>query len=271
MTKKRSPKEIIESNSSPKLEQSYLKFPGQEMTYVAKNPKEKSVELDSRKARKLWGGNKGKSWTHIHTHPYHEKGQSTSQERYNSLPSPNDVRNFLLEDKEKRMIIAQVDPEDGMLYGYFIFRKTKQTPKFGHTRIPSLLERLKSLFIETPVSKELMDAVNDYNISYQRGTFENYYPSAEGGIERLADKFHLQYRFVPGSKKEVYTHRMKKKSKILVFVSISSLLLATFFFNSSITGNVISNLTIKNSSLIGAGLFLIGIASALFYFRVKKY
>jgi len=44
---------------------------------------------------------------------------------------------------------------------------------------------------------------------------------------------------------------------------------AIFFLSVNITGNAIANLTTKTSSIIGAGLFVLGIVGSYFWFRKK--
>jgi hypothetical protein len=52
-------------------------------------------------------------------------------------------------------------------------------------------------------------------------------------------------------------------------LTIGGFTLALLFFSPTLTGNAIANLTTKTSSIIGAGLFVVGIVGSYFYFKKK--
>jgi len=52
-------------------------------------------------------------------------------------------------------------------------------------------------------------------------------------------------------------------------IGISALTLSLIFLSPTLTGNAIANLTTKTSSIIGAGLFIVGIVGSYFYFKRK--
>lgn len=60
----------------------------------------------------------------------------------------------------------------------------------------------------------------------------------------------------------------KKVSETTAIIGLSGSIL---FLSSNLTGNVISNLSLKTSNIIGVVLFLVGIAGGFLYFRRKSY
>lgn len=67
---------------------------------------------------------------------------------------------------------------------------------------------------------------------------------------------------------------LEKKKKLEQIVSgvvgVGGVLGSLFFLGSGVTGNAIGNISQSSSSWIGIVLFLVGMAGALFYFRIKK-
>jgi hypothetical protein len=53
--------------------------------------------------------------------------------------------------------------------------------------------------------------------------------------------------------------------KLPLIITVSSLILASFFISFNITGNVIGNVTINN--YLGVSFFIVGIVAAFLYFR----
>ena len=69
-------------------------------------------------------------------------------------------------------------------------------------------------------------------------------------------------------KNELDIHKSGKKG--LVGIASAVLMIGGLFFLSpNLTGNAIVNLTTKTSSIIGAGLFIVGIVGSYFWFRKK--
>ncbi len=57
--------------------------------------------------------------------------------------------------------------------------------------------------------------------------------------------------------------------KLVSIITISSLTLSILFLSPTLTGNSIANLTTKTSSIIGAGLFIVGIVGSYFWFKKR--
>ena len=80
-----------------------------------------------------------------------------------------------------------------------------------------------------------------------------------GKIKPLANKFHLNINDL------VEIDRPKSGW----FTAILGLAGSIFFLSANITGNALGDITNPTSNLIGLGLFLVGLVSALVYFRKK--
>jgi tetratricopeptide (TPR) repeat protein len=71
-------------------------------------------------------------------------------------------------------------------------------------------------------------------------------------------------------------NRLKEKrgerglaGKVIIIISISSFILALFFFSTNITGNAIGNLTSSNSNIIGICLLVIGLVMGYLWMNGK--
>ena len=49
------------------------------------------------------------------------------------LPSSDDLKIFLRDDKAKSMYIAQQNAKNGEVEGYFVLMKTRKTKPYGHS------------------------------------------------------------------------------------------------------------------------------------------
>lgn len=58
--------------------------------------------------------------------------------------------------------------------------------------------------------------------------------------------------------------------KTIAAIVIVSLIGGIFFLSTNITGNAIKNLTISTSSIIGAGLVVVGLGTGFYYFKNRK-
>jgi hypothetical protein len=211
-----------------------------------------------------------KRYTQLHTHPIPLDHQGLSEEMYISLPSSADVWDFLVDDNEETMVVAQTNAENKGLNGYFVLRKTKKTPKSGITKIPGLLGKLKNVFIKEEVPREMQDCMNEYHVYSERSAYENTPYSAEYGIRQLADKMHLQYRFVPANEKQVYTGRIKPRRRTIIgAISGICLLISLLLPQKVFTGNVIG-LSEQTSSLVAIWFFISGLIIGSFYLKSNK-
>lgn len=87
------------------------------------------------------------------------------------------------------------------------------------------------------------------------------------------DNFGIRRRFIPvggyhlrGSR-FVKSDKKSLETKISGTTAIIGLLGSILFLSANLTGNVISNLSLKTSNMIGVVLFLVGVAGAFFYVR----
>ncbi len=72
---------------------------------------------------------------------------------------------------------------------------------------------------------------------------------------------------------ELYEELGRKKnleSKLSSIIAVSSIAISLIFLSTNLTGFTISNLTQQTSSIIGIILFIIGLISALYYFKRRK-
>ncbi len=61
--------------------------------------------------------------------------------------------------------------------------------------------------------------------------------------------------------------RQSLEKKLIGIISISGFVLSLFFLSSNITGNVVGNLTLRSSSFIGGGLFILGLVTGFFWLK----
>ena len=180
------------------------------------------------------------------------------------------------EKYEKTQIIAQQDQETKKVHGYTILKKTKNT------------KRPEKSKLDTPFLKFLISDRNNYlaiddnnkNLSqYRQKGF--IFGEQKEALGRIAEEYGLKYKFVPAKgfkfdknlmsfiPQKGKTLEEKFGEKLNPLISSVSLLLGLIFLSPSITGNAIANLTTKTTSIIGAGLFIVGIVGSYFYFRKK--
>jgi len=94
------------------------------------------------------------------------------------------------------------------------------------------------------------------------------------GMEDLAAKYNLQYKFVPEkgyffNQGSLRFEKKKLEQIVSTVVAVGGFLGSLFFLGSNVTGNAIGNLSKNSGSGIGIILFLIGLAGVFFYFRKK--
>ncbi len=179
------------------------------------------------------------------------------------------------------MVIVQLSVKTGKVEGYLIFRKQK---KFNGPRNLGREEATEYKWLrEESCGKSPAELLSS--------------------IEDLAQKYGLRYKYLPAEGYEVSKNRawfIKKglEGKVEGTTAILGLLASIFFLSANLTGNAISNLSLKNSNMIGVMLFLfivipcalgtgtlsplglgscprvntrlLGIAGAFFYFRKHK-
>lgn len=109
------------------------------------------------------------------------------------------------------------------------------------------------------------------------GYSESYSPTRRysGKEERDISKSNIAYLKNLGREAGIRLHREAQKKKSLeqrlsAIIGIVGFGSSTFFLGSNITGNAIGTLSQSSGNFIGIVLFLVGIVSALFYFKSKK-
>jgi len=244
MIKRRSPKEIIESVDKPGLEETWVKLPRQEPKSISILRRGGWVRSRSEKDRYT-----------IHTHP----------DPYQREPSPRDFTKFLSLNDRKTMVVAQTNPENGKLIGYFILRKTKKTPQIDsrYAFFDKMLNLVTSgLYEGKTIGTELRNL--------RRYSGEEY-PEK---FRELMIKYNLKYKYfrvkdtLGGGPKET---KKSLEGKLAMIVSISGFILSAFFLSTNLTGNAIADLSTKTTSFLVAGSIIIGLVAGFFWFRSCKH
>ncbi len=182
-TKRYTPKEIIESGKNPKLEDAYIKLPSQEIYNVARKRESYEVNINLEKINHALNKAKRDKYTAVHTHPVEERGliknllgESNQNPKECLFPSVMDLLSFLKSPKEKASIIAARGTKTGKVYGYFIMRKTKQTP--------------------IDLSKESLRPLDAYKFENRLLTESSDIESRKEQLKRISDRYHLATRWI---------------------------------------------------------------------------
>ncbi|MDD5191636.1 MAG: hypothetical protein PHH54_02060 [Candidatus Nanoarchaeia archaeon] len=147
-------------------------------------------------------------------------------------------------------------------------KKLKNSSDYYYSRAPLYEEAAQSAVSERKVKKAI-----------------NYFRKAAGFYEELEGSSVAEHgagyfeKYVNSKNRCLKNaERLKKVSegkwhglegKSFAIIALFSLIFSFLFLLPNLTGNVIANLTTKNSSIIGAGLFVLGIIGSYFYFRKK--
>ena len=242
--KKKRPIKIIESAKDPQLESDYMHFPGEELFETPGVERSKyGTSTDSEEIEKIIG--KRKRYTSIHTHPRVKYNLLGIKLKGSIVPSFNDIRTFLMNPKMKYMGIAQRDTETGEVGGLLYMQKSK---RFG------------------PLGYELDDK-DDKKLYKKAGQL--------GGLPGVMQVYKLNHKLLPadGYKVDRSGIRFVKEKgeslekKLISIISLMGLGVGIFFLSPTLTGNVIANLTTKTSSIIGVGLFIVGIVGTFIYYK----
>jgi len=248
--KKRNPRQIIESSSSD-IEHIYIKMPRQELQEITLKGTDSNAEPDDKKLLEIlkrgeYKDNLGLSrlpqYTQVHTHPV-RYGEKTN----GAMPSSADFRVFLNDSLIKTMVIAQQNTKTGEVEGYMILRKKVKAPKekqqLGRHSIP------------------------------QYALAEIGRTDRVAEIKKIAQEYHLQYRWIPAKgyllPKGGWSFRKKGLEKIAITTAIIGVFTGLFLLSSNITGNVIGSLNRTSTNWIGVILFVIGLVGAFAYFKKR--
>ena len=118
--KRKSPKEIIESEKEKGVEHAYFKLPRGELVDISLQKEEGSVNPSQYLVNQLLDKANKKQYVQIHTHPG-GRGETLS-----GVPSQEDFQHFLGLKNIKTMVIAQRDKKTGEVQGYVLLKKTKK-------------------------------------------------------------------------------------------------------------------------------------------------
>jgi|TARA_Y100000031_G_scaffold13671_1_gene14402 hypothetical protein len=265
MKKKKSPRKIIESAKNPERESMYAKYPGGEITDIAKRRGKYSTSMSYNKLKKI-KDKRGESHTHIHTHPSSFNLRKISPENRGSakmmfendlytFPTYSDINSFLQNKDQKTMVIVGRDPKTGKVGRSVFFRKTRNTSKD--------IGILPSGIAETI-----------YELQYGKDYRGKGYPLAMGTLKQIANEYGFQVRELDEKGKTVWKYNpltknavsLESKAIASAFLFLSSLFLISFKF----TGFSIYRISANSLSLLGATLFLISLIFMFLSFRKKK-
>ena len=97
----------------------------------------------------------------------------------------------------------------------------------------------------------------------------NYYSGKTGGYNgRLLSKARESLTRIEAIKRERGLGRLEKVATTMT--SIFGILSGLFFLSPNLTGNAITNMTNSTSSILGAGLLIIGLIAGFFWLKAKK-
>ena len=306
MNKKRSPKEIIEEESSKDAtkEHAFLKFPGKELIPATAKSEENKAEVDKserERLEKIYGGKR----SILHTHQYDPdttmimKGKKTGKVLVNKrvspdipLPSDQDLGGFLNDPRAKSAYIAQYNSKTGNVEGYFVMRKTSKTPAAGMSHLEKYAdERAKGekgsmvktfyhigrALISLSGIKKKMDR---YGREISEGVISDNPEKVKYVLDKITNKYHLKYRLIPAegyAASHYKTHFVKKvggkkrlEEEVAGTAAIIGLAGSILFSSLNITGNAIADLSTKTNSFLGAVLLVIGLIGSFFWFRSRK-
>lgn len=239
--KRQRPLDVFGSIKKPHLEEAYIKFPGKRLKAISKRRKTQYVRLDESLIEKLQK-KYGKEHTHIHTHPESD-----------FIPSVQDLINFLGFEDRKTAIIVPLDKKTNEPKGYFVMRKNRNYE----------------------FSKIKKEDFSDSMQTYSQNSLSERYKELATNLKSMAKKYNFSYRFflakgvtLVESARGFKSSRESLETKLLI-ISFIFLSLSIIFSSSSITGNVISEVSSKTSNTISVGLFIAGLcfAELVFFFR----
>lgn len=255
---RRTPKEVIENARDPKRESAFIKWPREEPVDVSGERAEESVKKSSSKFLFERLKHRGSPYMDIHTHKY--TGGLNSMLYF---PSSEDIKLFLSNRKAKMMVIATRKEKTGEVLGYYILRKTKETPK-----VTSWISE-----IDKPGSSAHELAISYLSHSLGLVSSYNYAKKHIDLLDKIKKEYHLQERILPTKgyaayKGEFYKpNNLEKMAEAAVFVMFFA---GLFFLSSNVTGNVIANLNKITMNILGIILFALGIVGLFFYSRRRK-
>ncbi len=242
--KRRSPKEIIENSKPFGEEHAYAKTFGNELIDVSDTPRSFSVGTNYENVEAHLKELSAKKYTHVHTHPINDRWRLfvSPDEEVKAMiyPSGADLLSFMRDNKRQVEVIAARGSSSGKVYGYLILRKTKRTPAFDIH------------------DQNVIKPIDEYGYESYRHKSIN---DRQASLEKLADAYHLQFRFAGLN---------KKRKNMKTVAAVIGLIGGLFFLSPNITGNAIGNLSQSSANFFGLILFVVGLVGAFFWVRSRN-
>lgn len=290
--KRRSPKEVIESTGNPNIEHTFITPAGSETIDFTNYNKAShiSTNITQKDKEKIAEYVQGRQYRDIHTHPsklkhsllhwayntvtlplsllvfnhnsFYWPWQSSNVNKIAATPSSSDISIFLKKSNLRSRVIATRNPESGEVLGFTVLKKTEDT-KYPYEEIDPDLSK--------------------YEDSRIKAIRKNNPLIASQGLKKISKNFNFKYKMIPcegykindsktafvESNNHLDLEEKVNKTAISSTIAITALILSLFFLSPTLTGNAVANLTTKTSSIIGAGLFIIGIVGSYFWFKKK--
>lgn len=153
-----------------KSEVSYIIFNSkpEEVFDVTKGSEPTLATHDYKKIKQLKSEHNGEAFTSFHNHCY------TSKQRLDgmgSIPSDQDFFEFIMDDDEKAMLVAQMDYKTGKIAGFYHVSKTESTVMTGI----SFSDKLSSCKTDEELEKassKIMKGFHDANPDMEESIFD---------------------------------------------------------------------------------------------------
>ena len=299
--KKRKAIELIEKDATPQYELPLVRKVGGAWTELPAGRKVTSVGWRDEDLKAITNGH---VYSKLHTHPVLEEDteinnrnvladplrlkaakmlgkQAVSDEEINSLtyspsiPSKPDFVDFISDKNNQFMEIAQRDPVTGKVAGIYFFKKTKSTPF-----IPSFSESEKRDKSENIYASQLEQYDSNVVFDSKRKIDESQLKSNQEYLNRTVETLGLRARYVPtkgytykqgfGFVKDDKKNKDSLERKVTSIIAAGCLVSSMLFSLNNLTGNTIADLSVKTSSFIGAGLFMIALIAGFFWFKNRN-
>lgn len=216
---------VIESTIIPRLEHSFIKYPGRQAVDVTDLQKSTSnCAIQDNKA--LFGALiRGKQHTFIHTHTCSDAGRPVMY----TMPSAEDLKAFIMINDVKTMVIASRHHQSGVVLGFFVARKTVRTPKFTLSTDIILKSSTNvvpgwfKLFVFNRQYRKLVYDTANHALIIDRMTSEWSNPSIESffvNMLKFLKDYKLQWKYLqvrPDGFSSRYVSILRKLEKDLIF------------------------------------------------------
>lgn len=302
----RSPRESIESENSH-IETAFIKFPGQELIKVSLPISDgaRQALYDQKKIDDLVR-KYGKEYMDIHTHVLSES--APSQQDISSFLDSKSAKTMVVasvdensgklqgyfilrkrrkDSKEHLTYKNELKSQEGNL------AKNAEWKKAYKSREEQINQRSKHWywralaelgFVDFRITNDNSNFIYPIPKSSREERKEGlklyaknmYAGRQENAVRLLSKRYNLQNKIIPAEGFELIEGRFRKKQKkgleekVAVMTTIAGLAAGLFILSANITGNAIADLSVKSSSFLGTGLFIIGIVACFIWLRNRK-